>query len=143
MFSDITLSSMDFTIRSQLLPNEEQGVIDHINRENECMDKGVSIIQRILNYLSLFGKLLCCRQVNSIGITIDFPSVVDMMRYKYGRTEEIINNEVSDLIMESSRCIGHTIKAGKLSIEAYYSIGRDTYSGFDITSDLEIESGKI
>lgn len=93
-----------------MLPNEEQGVIDHINRENECMDKGVSIIQRILNYLSLFGKLLCCRQVNSIGITIDFPSVVDMMRYKYGRTEEIINNEVSDLIMESSRCIGHTIK---------------------------------
>lgn len=134
---------MDFTITSQLLQEEEQVVIDHINKENEYMGEDDSIIRQILNRLSLFGKLLCCRQVNSIDITIDFPSVVDMMRYKYGRTEEIINNEVSDLILESSRCMGHKIEACKLSIEAYYSIGRDTDSGFDITSDLEIESGKI
>lgn len=66
-----------------------------------------------------------------------------MMCYKYGRMEEIINNEVFDLIMESFRCIGYIIKVGKLFIEVYYSIGWDIYLGFDIISDLEIELGKI
>lgn len=140
---EMTLSSMDFVIESPLVQHQEQNVIDHINEENRNMDTNDTIIRKILNALSSFGDILSCRQINSIGITIDFPTVLDMMRYKSGRTAEDMNCRVSDLILKSSRGMGYTIDERKILIEAYYSIGRDTESGFDVASDFEIDLGKI
>lgn len=139
----MTLSSMDFAIQSPLTQNEEQDVIDHIKKENRNSEKDDSIIGKILKALSSFGKLLSCRQGNSIGITIDFSTVLDMMRYKSGKTKEVINKIVSNLILESARSMGYTIDVKEIFIEAYYSIGRDTESGFDVDSDFEAELGKL